>query len=539
MSKLSGFVGRRSVAVPFFFGFFLLIGLLIYQDYGVSFDEGTSRDNGMVSLKHVANRFAPIFVAQDRTFDKVVDLATYVDRDYGVAFEMPAQLIERLLHLYDPSAYFKLRHLLTFLACFGGVIAIYQLGTRRFSDWRLGLLGACWLVLSPRLFAESFYNDKDAVFMASFAIATNTGVRFLLRPTFGRALWHSLACAVAIDVRIMGIVLPIITIGFLGVRALQGDLRLRTTVPVLGVYLLVTAGLVVALWPYLWPAPWANFVQAFNNMKSFRWGGEVLYQGQLIVASLLPWHYVPVWITITTPLLYLGCFVLGTLKILRQLLRRHWRLWQGEQEMQDVLFLTLAVAPVLAVIVLRSVIYDGWRQLYFIYPSLLLVALSGWQLAWQWRPTFLPAKRWSNLVLLLTGLSMAYIGFRMVRAHPYQNVYFNALAGKDIEHRFEVDYWGLSYRQGLEYILATDKRPRIKVIEPTWQGLELSVLMLPPAERARISIAPTEAEAEYFITNYRWHPQPYSEGFEIKKLEADGLRLCSIFWVAKGWQPTK
>ncbi|MEJ7661970.1 MAG: hypothetical protein WKG07_21560 [Hymenobacter sp.] len=43
------------------------------------------------------------------------------------------------------------------------------------------------------------YNDKDIVFMALFALATNTTVAFVHRPTWRGALWHALACAVAID----------------------------------------------------------------------------------------------------------------------------------------------------------------------------------------------------------------------------------------------------------------------------------------------------------------------------------------------------
>jgi hypothetical protein len=94
------------------------------------------------------------------------------------------------------------------------VAALYQLARRRFGDWRLGLLGALLLVLSPRLFAEFFYNDKDVVFMAFFVIATNTSVAFVARPSWRRAAWHALACAFAIDARIMGVLLPIATLAW-------------------------------------------------------------------------------------------------------------------------------------------------------------------------------------------------------------------------------------------------------------------------------------------------------------------------------------
>lgn len=163
----------RPWAVYGFFGSLLLLGLGIYADYGISWDEDLSRATGMVNLRYLAEQVWPDLAIyhRDGTYPP---LHEWVSRDYGALFETPAALIERLLHLEDAGDRYRLRHLLTFLVCFGGVVAVYKLGKQRFGDWRIGLLGAMWLVLSPRLFAESFYNSKDAVFTALFAIAMHT-----------------------------------------------------------------------------------------------------------------------------------------------------------------------------------------------------------------------------------------------------------------------------------------------------------------------------------------------------------------------------
>ena len=50
----------------------------------------------------------------------------------------------------------------------------------------------------------------------------------------------------------------------------------------------------------------------------------------------------------------------------------------------------------------------------------------------------------------------------MIKDHPHQNVYFNFLAGKNIQTKFELDYWGLSNKQALEYILKNDSKNIIK-----------------------------------------------------------------------------
>lgn len=519
----------RHWVVPAFFGLVLLMGLLIYRDYGFSVDENQQRDTGMVSLKHVALKLNPAWVAADHEFDRyVTPLSEYYDQDYGVAFETPVSFLERLLHHDDIRHRFLFRHLCTFLVCFGGLIALYQLASRRFRDWRLGLLAALWLLLSPRLFADFFYNDKDAVFMALFAVATNTGVRLLLRPTAGRLAWHALACAVTIDVRIMGVLLPLATLALLGWRGVRHELLWRRVLPAAAAYGLLTGGLVVLFWPYLWPNPWPNFSAAFHNMSTFRWGGSVLYFGKMRLAADLPWHYAPVWVGITTPLLYLGTGLLGIGLVVRELVRRRGRLWATEGEMQDLLFLGLCLGPLLAVIVLRSVLYDGWRQLYFIYPAFLLLALRGWVGLSQWRPRRLGAA-WPRLWRGITALSLVVVAAQMVRDHPLQNVYFNLLAGSHVAERFELDYWGLGYQQDLAYIAAHDARSRITIYSPPPSTAEMARLMLRDGAGERLIMVQSPDEADYVIVNYRYHPEPYPYPNEIYQLRADGRRVHSIF----------
>jgi len=523
---------RERLVTGVFFGLLLVVGLVLVGDYGISLDESQQRNVGLVSLKYVCERLFPGFIASHENFAIVnPPLHEFVDRDYGVAFEMTVVYIEQAFRITGWDKVFLFRHICTFLVCFGGVIALYQLARRRFGDWRLGLLGAGLLVVSPRMFAESFYNDKDMVFMAVFVIATNTAVALVARPTWQRVGWHALACACCIDVRVMGILLPLATLFMLGLQASRGAYRGQQLGAKIAVYLVLFLAIMLALWPYLWEAPLRNFGQAFENMSKFRWDGEVLYQGNLILATSLPWHYAPVWIGITTPVLYLVGFLVGAALILWQLARRGWRLYATEAEWQDLFFLGLTLAPVVAVIVFGSVLYDGWRQLYFLYPSLLLVALRGlvalgqWPLARRAWPRWWP--RLSYGVLAATLLATAG---QMVAMHPLQNTYFNVLPGRHLEERFEIDYWVLSYRQALEWIARHDSRAHIAVVTQLPGALNITRLAMPDYDRDRLEVVTDGSKADYFITTYRWHPQPYYElPNEMTSIRCGGQRILSIF----------
>ncbi len=72
-----------------------------------------------------------------------------------------------------------------------------------------------------------------------------------------------------------------------------------------------------------------------------------------------------------------------------------------------------------------------------------------------------------------------------------------------------MDYWGLSSRRGLEYILRHDPAETIRVKVLNFPG-ELNASLLPPAERKRLIFVRKNADKpKYFVTNYRLHPEDY------------------------------
>jgi hypothetical protein len=397
----------------------------------------------------------------------------------------------------------------------------------RFSDLRVGLLAALFLVLTPRLFAESFYNSKDVVFMALFAIAMNTMIGFVLKPSVKTAFLHALATAIAIDVRIMAVILPLATVAILIARLLKRELTTSVTCQTLAVYLTAACLLVLAMWPWLWSDPIGNFVQAFR----VTWDNEVLYMGRFVRGNDLPWHYVLVWISITTPLLYLALFLVGAINAVRQIGFRGTGLWKGDEELQDVIFFGLFAAPIAAVIMLHSVLYDGWRHMYFIYPAFLLLAIRGWVSLWgdDWGLTI---RR--PLIAVVTAISIVHIAVWMWMAHPFQNVYFNILAGTDLRSRYDLDYWGLSNRNALEYILKNDQREVIYVRADSWTPLGVSFDMIDAQDRNRLRYSEDQSLSRYVVTNYRLVENPndakYAKDYDLfYQIRVDDEVILSVF----------
>ena len=58
--------------------------------------------------------------------------------------------------------------------------------------------------------------------------------------------------------------------------------------------------------------------------------------------------------------------------------------------------------------------------------------------------------------------------------HPYQQTFFNFLAGENPMLNFEGDYLGLGYRKGFEWIVDNDNRDTIQVIATqSWEDRHL------------------------------------------------------------------
>ncbi|MGY2134975.1 hypothetical protein ACW9KT_22290, partial [Hymenobacter sp. HD11105] len=305
------------LVVSLFFGLLLLTGLLVHRDYGVSTDEPNNHLNGLVSAKYLAQLVAPEVAARQPTNHLIPNMRSFRDADHGVAFELPMVVLSYLFTRHDAQAYYQLRHLLIFFVFVLGVWALYRLGTIRFRDWRCGLLGAGMLVLSPRFFAESFYNGKDIVYMALFTVAIYTLARLLQRPTAGRAVVHGLATAFAVDVRVQGLLLILVTLVMLAAEAATRPAAELPRQRVLGLgALYVVAALVFIFigWPYLWATPLPELLNVSQRISQYSlWPGRVTYFGQILAGHQIPWHYIPVWIGLTTPVPYLVAAGLGLL----------------------------------------------------------------------------------------------------------------------------------------------------------------------------------------------------------------------------------
>ena len=484
---------------------YLFISFLIYKDYGVSWDEMFQRSGGAVNAKYIydnfiSNIFSFFFNNASVKLENINSLDNWINEKnlqayYGVAFDLPAVLIEFFFLgiTDDTEKIYQLRHFLTFLVYFLGVLALKNNVTRIFSSELLGLLSLIFIILSPRFFAEAFYNSKDIVLMSIFSLGMLTLTKFINKPSIKNILLLSLITALAVNIRILGIFFfPLVTLSlFYKIR------KVREFIFLLLLYFLVALFLIILFFPYLWKNPIINFIEALKVMSNFPVAQDAttLFFGQYISLKNLPWNYLPSWIVITTPPLVIILFFFGIVSVLLNF-RINFSFNYDKKYFLLLLNCIVVIAPILTVIFLNSPIYNGWRHLYFIYPSILIISLYGLSIIYKYI-NLITFKNFFSVIFFTTYV-LHQIHW-IIKAHPIQNVYFNFMVGNDWKNKFDLDYWGLGNDIVLKNILSEDKRNLISVCPMSTMSLNMRSLRKIDQNRIKISCL---GRPDYLINNY-------------------------------------
>ncbi|MDD5195784.1 MAG: hypothetical protein PHQ96_08955 [Candidatus Omnitrophica bacterium] len=518
----------RKVSVGIFFLTLLILGSAIFKDYGMHWDERNNQAYGNRWFSYISKTIT------SRSLKPPESLNYKHDHDWthGPFFEVSLVAIQKILGIKDSREIIFMRHFCVFLLFCAGIYFFYLLSNSHFKNWKIALLGCVFLVFSPRLFADAFYNSVDIAFFSFYILSIYTLILWLDKKTFLSAAIHALSCALLINIRPIGLTLPAYTAIFFIAGIIRAHTR-KESLKFCKTFLLYFALLIILVFIFQ-PIFWTNTFLNLKTMVKFwrfnRLNSSSLYFSKFFKPKEQPWHYGPVWLAITTPVFYSFCFFIGSLASIKAFFGKS--AIPALSKRNNFLFFVWLLLPLIGG---HGRLYDGWRHLYFTYPAFLMFCLTGLSAMWE-----IPRIKLSRqtckimhlLIIVVTLASLARVAYFMVKYHPYQNVYFNRIAGKtmnEIKRKFDFDFWGLSYRKALEYILQNDKDDVVKVFFPAAKGMPGQGI-LPAAYRKRLIYAKSEDEAKYLISNYRWHPKEYCKyGREFFSIKIGGAKIVVVY----------
>ncbi len=440
---------RRHWALGAVLALFLLAGAHALDDYGFPWDLVAQLPIGQAALDYLAGD-------GERAFDQ---LPGPHDEYYGALVEAPLILTERIFGPDDDGAVWSGRYFLTHLLFLAGGVLCYLLVLRLFDNRLLALVAMALFLLHPRLYAHSFFNSKDIPFLVAFMGSLWLVHRAFRRDTLGAFLLCGAGVGLLVNLRVMGVIL---FAAVLALRALDlltaGSGEARWRVLLTGGAFALTAMLTYhASLPVLWTDPPGRFEELLRAFSDHENPVLHLFRGEWLYSrDGPPFDYVPVWVAITSPPATLLLAATGALALA----------WRGIRHPRDVLrdgptrfgllLAALPAATTVAVVLLENNLYDSWRQLYFLYAPLLLLAVYGLH-----GITESARGRWPRAgAYALAGAAIAVALVSMVRIHPHLHRSFTLLTDRTTPGRLEATYvvqpWGTASARNLFADIAAD-----------------------------------------------------------------------------------
>ncbi|MFO1112769.1 MAG: glycosyltransferase family 39 protein [Rhodospirillales bacterium] len=425
--------------------FALLVGLLglTFHSYGISTDEYVQQVYGEKLWAFYLSGFA------DRSAFHYDNLYLY-----GGLFDMTAVALQHLL----PFEPYDTRHLLCGLIGVLGIAGTWRLA-REVAGPRVGFLAAALLALTASWYGAMFNNTKDIPFATGMVWALYFScllVAELPRPRLRHVLCFGVALGVALSVRVGAVFLVFylaiaVMMHGLAVARQQGWRAAARDLWQATLALAPAAPLAYAIMAVFWP--WSVMspldpLLAIAQLTNFPIPTEL--DDRFYRATDLPSDYLPVYVAIKVPeITLLGLAILAGWA---GLLLRRGRVALSSRALQAAVVVCSVAIPVLYFVVMRPSLYNGMRHFFFIVPPLCIGAAVGLNQLWSWAAA---QRRWGYSAVAATLLFVAsHQIVNMIRLHPHEYIYYNALVGGPggAFRRYEMDYWSNFLPQALDLL---------------------------------------------------------------------------------------
>lgn len=497
-----------------------------FRDYGVTWDEHYHDAYGKDLFAYYASGFR--------------DTAALTYHNlwlYGGAFDAPTALVKRL----SPFGDYETQHLMIALAGLAGVLA-----AARLAQWlggaRAGFWAALLLLLTPVWYGQMFNNPKDIPFAAAMTWALYYTVRAVAElPAVSRPLVVKLGLAfgLAFGVRIAAVFavinLAVPCCAWLVSRTREAGWRAalrdagRACVRFLVPSAVIAYAVMLAAWPWAMRDPFVRPLEAAWIFSHSPWDINTLFEGHLVNSLDLPARYMAVYFAVEMPEIVLALLVAAAVMAIAGGARRRglppWNAVAGP--------LTLGFAfvfPFVFFVLFRPVAYDRIRHFLFVLPPMAAIAGLAFDRIWMAidrRPAVLRAAFSALVAAYLAGHVAA-----MAALHPDEYVYYNALAGgvEGAAPRYELDYWGNSYREAVRRLAAYVRDEEART------GVHRTYRVLVCAEGSSaayffpqdLTLARDEHDADFYLSVTRLGCDREYAGDTIITVDRDGAVLSLV-----------
>ena len=502
---------KKSIFLIIFYFFGLILGFIIFKDYGIHIEEKYHRLNGHYWLNYISKVFNLSELQSiteykiSKIYDYTLSQVSYYNK-WGVIFDVPVAFLEILLNLEKINEIYYFKHLLSYVVFLTGSFFFFKILELRYKNFYLSFLGLILYLTTPRIFGDSFLY-KDTLFLSIFTITLFFFLKSIINLNYTNLILFSLFSALSFNLKIFTILIPIIFSIILIIQNFFNKKNLFFLNKFL-FYLLFFLTFTFIFWPYLWESPIKNFVELFTSVRKDLIDVRILYFNEYIQNTLLPSSYLINWLFISSPIFQNLLFILGfvscSLRIVRRFISIENKmdfhdLWRGEKEKVDFTLFLIFISFLLFFLVLNAPFYNGWRLVYFFNFFVIFFAVN---FLFYLQLIFKKRKLYKIFSISVFLILIFYNSFNLISYHPFQSIYFNNFLSKNIINGFEGDYYGISTKHFFNKILEIDKREKIKIAVASHTPLQRGLEAFPVNIQKKFEIVGQEyAKADYIYKN--------------------------------------
>jgi hypothetical protein len=203
--------------------------------------------------------------------------------------------------------------------------------------------------------------------------------------------------------------------------------------------------LTILCWPYVLRDPIEHLLKAINVAKAFPKRIPISFEGETISSLSLPYSYLTKFMMISIPLIIIISIIVGIIYT-----ALNWKTTQKKQAYLLILF--SGIFPVVYAMYTQMAVYNSWRHLLFIYPSLMIITSIG--LITLTDRLSKPLFQWAIIGLITIGFIKPIKW--CIENNPYEYTYFNELAGgfQKAYYDYDTDYWQITVKESIDWLFA-------------------------------------------------------------------------------------
>ena len=417
---------------------FALLGVFIFlcvttRYVGVTYDEPVYIDEGVQTAQVFRNSFNQlVHLNLVGAFESIKDGQNWTQTPMDLGF----QRILNGFGLFFFGGWVDspwLQRGATAVAWTGMLLLLFLLARDAFGSESSGWAAMIIALGTPRLIGHGLLSCTECYLAASWMLS----LWMYLRVFKGKSpAWLlGVVCGLALMVKFQ-------SMGLLGALSVWGFLYApRRAIKIFLIAFPISFLVFFAFQPLYWSHPLGQLMWLINfyAFKSTAYSTSV--KGPVALYFLghtsinAPWYYAPVIWLVSTPLPYLALSL--------------WGLWQVFRKFDPirVLFLWMALLPMILTMFPGVNVYDGERMFIQAYPAWVLVAAGGISSLWENRES------WKRPLLAMT---MAVTAFVLIQNFPFYMDYYSGAVGGPVgaqKKGFESSYWYNALNPGmLDYL---------------------------------------------------------------------------------------